>query len=242
MDPSSKSPPPLWPLLLFAGILAIVIPVMWVLKTDPFGLTVGFLPIFIPLAFALIWPITLALFSSIEGPWLARHTAATVLFIKVSGGAGGGVTLQTGGGPKSSGGELDLIAGNGAGSGGPGNIRLIAANNGGSFGYGIIMLGDPYADRPGILRFYPSSGNTPVQLMLPTGGAAYNIALPPAGPSTGNFLVVANAAGSNYGFTTANTTWTNSIPSLTLSSITGSTQCLHVNTSGVVSGTGCILR
>lgn len=81
MDPSSKSPPPLWPSLLFAGILAIVLPVVWLKQDDPIGLNLAFAPVFIPLTFALIWPITVALLSPIGGPWLVRHTAATVLFI-----------------------------------------------------------------------------------------------------------------------------------------------------------------
>ncbi len=81
LEPPSKSYPPLWPSLLIAAILAIAIPVTHFFVSDPFGLTLVLLPIYIPLAFAFIWPIVVAIQGPIPGPWLVRYTAATVLFI-----------------------------------------------------------------------------------------------------------------------------------------------------------------
>ena len=60
LEPPSKSYPPLWPSLLIAAILAIAIPVIHFFVSDPIGLTLIFLPIYIPLAFAFIWPIVVA--------------------------------------------------------------------------------------------------------------------------------------------------------------------------------------
>jgi hypothetical protein len=78
---SSKSAPPLWPSLVIATILAIAIPVIHFFVSDPFGLTVIFLPIYIPLTFAFIWPILVAYQGPISGLWLPRHKAAIILFL-----------------------------------------------------------------------------------------------------------------------------------------------------------------
>jgi len=81
MEPSSKSHLPLWPSLLIAGMLAIVIPLMWFFMADPFGFTLIMLPIHSPLLFGFIWPIVVAIRGPLPGPWLQRHTVATVLFV-----------------------------------------------------------------------------------------------------------------------------------------------------------------
>jgi len=81
MEPSSKSHPPLWPSLLIAGILAIVIPIIYFLVADPFGLTLVLLPIHSLLLFGIIWPIEVAVQGPVPGSWLQRHKVATVLFL-----------------------------------------------------------------------------------------------------------------------------------------------------------------
>ncbi len=78
---SSKSAPPLWPTVVIAAILAIAIPVIHFFASDPFGLTVIFLPIYMPLTFAFIWPILVAYQGPIRRPWLPRHKAAIILFL-----------------------------------------------------------------------------------------------------------------------------------------------------------------
>jgi hypothetical protein len=75
----SNSPPPLWPSIVIAAILAIAIPVIHV--SDPFGWRVIFLPIYIPLTFGFIWPICVAYQGPIRRPWLPRHKAAIILFL-----------------------------------------------------------------------------------------------------------------------------------------------------------------
>ena len=80
-EQSSKSAPPLWPSVVIAAILAIAIPVIHFFESDPFGLTVIFLPIYIPLTFAFIWPILVAYQGPIRGLWLPRHNAAIILFL-----------------------------------------------------------------------------------------------------------------------------------------------------------------
>jgi len=80
-EQSSKSAPPLWPSVIIAAILAIAIPVIHFFVSDPFGLTVIFLPIYIPLTFAFIWPILVAYQGPIRGVWLPRHQAAIILFL-----------------------------------------------------------------------------------------------------------------------------------------------------------------
>ena len=87
LKPPSKACPPLWPSLLIAAILAIAIPVTHFFVSDPIGLTLVLLPIYIPLAFAFIWPIVVAIQGPIPGPWLERHTVAVVLFLTTLGSA-----------------------------------------------------------------------------------------------------------------------------------------------------------
>jgi hypothetical protein len=78
---SSKSAPPLWPSVVIAAILAIALPVIHFFVSDPFGLTVILLPIYIPLAFAFIWPILITCQGPIPGRWRERHTVALVMFL-----------------------------------------------------------------------------------------------------------------------------------------------------------------
>jgi hypothetical protein len=85
LEPPSKSYPSLWPSLLIAAILAIAIPVIHFFVSDPIGLTLIFLPIYITLAFAFIWPMVVAGQGPIPGPWLQRHTVALVLFLTATG-------------------------------------------------------------------------------------------------------------------------------------------------------------
>jgi hypothetical protein len=77
--------PRMWPSLLMAGILAVVIPFVWLAsQADPLGWWLVFLPYLIPPAFGVFWPAILALQSltgSVRGPWLARHTTAVILFV-----------------------------------------------------------------------------------------------------------------------------------------------------------------
>ena len=83
---SSRSGPPLlWPTLVIASVFAIAIPVVNYFVSDPAGLTLIFLPIYIPLAFAFIWPIIVAIQGTISGPWLQRHTVALMLFLTATG-------------------------------------------------------------------------------------------------------------------------------------------------------------
>ena len=77
----SNTPPPLWPSVVVAAILAIAIPVIHFFVSDPFGFTAIFLPIYIPLAFAFIWPILVAFQEPLPRPWLHRHKVALVLFL-----------------------------------------------------------------------------------------------------------------------------------------------------------------
>lgn len=81
LERSSNTLPRLWPSVVIAAILAIAIPVIHFLVSDPFGFTVIFLPIYIPLAFAFIWPILVAAQGPFPRPWLERHTVALVLFL-----------------------------------------------------------------------------------------------------------------------------------------------------------------
>ena len=78
---SSNSPPPLWPSVVIAAIFAIAIPVIHFFGSDPLGLKVIFLPIYIPLTFGFIWPILVAYQGPIRRPWLPRHKAAIILFL-----------------------------------------------------------------------------------------------------------------------------------------------------------------
>lgn len=74
---------PLWPSLLIAAILAIVLPVMWLSLNDPIGLKVIFAPVYIPVAFGVFWPAIIAFqrwTSATREPWLPRHKAAAILF------------------------------------------------------------------------------------------------------------------------------------------------------------------
>jgi hypothetical protein len=82
---SSESGPPLWPSLVIASVFAIAIPVVNYFVSDPVGLTLIFLPIYIPLAFAFIWPIIVAFQGTVSGQWLRRHTVALVLFLTATG-------------------------------------------------------------------------------------------------------------------------------------------------------------
>jgi len=86
--PMSERPtnnhPPMWPSLLIAGILAVVVPFIWLHNhADPFGWWLVFLPYLAPLAFGVFWPAILAfqsVASPVRGPWLARHTTAVIVF------------------------------------------------------------------------------------------------------------------------------------------------------------------
>ena len=82
-EPSTDSPPRLWPSLLIAGILATVLPVMWLYCDDPICLRLLLAPIYVPLAFGIFWPAIVAfqkVRSQVGQPWLRRHTIATILF------------------------------------------------------------------------------------------------------------------------------------------------------------------
>jgi hypothetical protein len=88
MPISERTPdhhPRMWPSLLTAGILAVVVPFVWLAsQADPFGWWLVFLPYLIPPAFGVFWPALLALQSlmgSGRRPWLARHTTAVILFV-----------------------------------------------------------------------------------------------------------------------------------------------------------------
>lgn len=77
----SNSPAPLWQSVVMAAVLAVALPVVYFFARDPIGLTVIFLPVYIPLAFAFIWPILVAYQGPIRRPWLPRHKAAIIMFL-----------------------------------------------------------------------------------------------------------------------------------------------------------------
>jgi len=84
MSSESTHRPRLWPSLLIAAILAIVVPVLWLSSDDPIGLHLIFAPVYIPVAFGVFWPAIIAFrrwTSPTRGPWLPRHKAATIVFL-----------------------------------------------------------------------------------------------------------------------------------------------------------------
>jgi hypothetical protein len=77
--------PSLWPSLVFSAVLAVVLPLAWISDRDvheAWGLRILLAPIYIPLAFGLIWPIFTALQSlalwSRPAPTLRAWTAFIV--------------------------------------------------------------------------------------------------------------------------------------------------------------------
>jgi hypothetical protein len=86
--PAAGQTKPLWPSLVFAAILAVLIPTLWVQYRDLnqlFSTRVFLLPLYIPLAFGLIWPL-LAEMQARSAPSLRRlhalrYKVASVLFI-----------------------------------------------------------------------------------------------------------------------------------------------------------------
>ncbi len=76
-----KRVPALWTSVLIAAVLAITIPLIYFFAIDPMGFSIVLFPIHIPLAFALLWPVVVAVQGPIPGPWFRRHTVAAVTFL-----------------------------------------------------------------------------------------------------------------------------------------------------------------
>jgi hypothetical protein len=79
--------PPVWPSLLFAAISASVLSVMWLTRgpDQMFDFRLLLAPIYIPLAFGIIWPVTVG-FQALVMPAardskLRRNWAALILFV-----------------------------------------------------------------------------------------------------------------------------------------------------------------
>ncbi len=87
-DQSPLKRPPLWPSLLLAVILAIILPLMWLVSRDtgkPLDFHIFLAVIYIPLAFGIIWPALIgwqALMNrSARRQRLWRNRVAPVLFV-----------------------------------------------------------------------------------------------------------------------------------------------------------------
>ncbi len=125
---------------------------------------------------------------------------------------GGNITLE--GGQVSGGNGYPFVKINGGCQNGFGQIGTgitlaggIGAGGVGN-GYGIVNIGDYTVGRPGILNLHPSTGNSPIGLLVPSGGASYVLALPPAAPTaTNQVLGVSSLSGSNYGLSTYDLSW-----------------------------------
>jgi hypothetical protein len=87
-DESPLNRPPLWPSLLLAAILAIVLPLMWLVPRDtgkPLDFHIFLAVIYIPLAFGIIWPALVGWQALTNRPVpqkrLLRNRVAPVLFV-----------------------------------------------------------------------------------------------------------------------------------------------------------------
>src|SRR6266704_948464 len=87
-DGSPLNRPPLWPSLLLAAVLAIVLPLMWLVPRDtgkPFDFHIFLAVIYIPLAFGIIWPALVGLQAlrnrSARQGGLWRSRVAPALFV-----------------------------------------------------------------------------------------------------------------------------------------------------------------
>ena len=85
-EPTGKRPP-LWPSLLIAAVPAIYLPFNWIVRhhSVPFDFTIFFAPVYIALAFGVIWPVLVGLqaiaWASARRPRLWRYRVAVVVFL-----------------------------------------------------------------------------------------------------------------------------------------------------------------
>lgn len=89
-EPTGKRPP-LWPSLLIAVVPAIYLPLNWILRhhNAPLDFTILLAPVYIALAFGVIWPVLVGLqaiaLPSARRPRLWRYRVAVVLFLVSAG-------------------------------------------------------------------------------------------------------------------------------------------------------------
>jgi hypothetical protein len=88
---ATEKRPPLWPSLLIAAVPATYLPFNWIVRhhSVPFDFTIFFAPVYIALAFGVIWPVVVGLqaiaWPSALRPRLWRYRVAVVLFLVSAG-------------------------------------------------------------------------------------------------------------------------------------------------------------
>jgi hypothetical protein len=89
-EPTGKRPP-LWPSLLIAAVPAIYLPFNWIVRhhSVPFDFTIFFAPVYIALAFGVVWPVLVGLqavaWPSARRFRLWRYRVAVVVFLVSAG-------------------------------------------------------------------------------------------------------------------------------------------------------------